>query len=440
MNMTTAAQRYAHIQAQLDKSWRVFDPQRVTFLRQVLAWLGHPEQHYRIIQIAGTNGKGSTGTMVKNILQTANLQVGHFTSPAVLVDEEQIWLNDRYVQPAEFVRAYDSLVATLAEHDLPADALSYFEVWFFVSLLIFAEQQVDYAIIEAGLGGLHDATNAIDTPDIVAFTEIGFDHQAILGPTLMDIARNKAALIKPQSVVVSDLQQAPEVMAILQQQCRTVGAVWQATPIDVQVDTQQPEHLHISIDGVAYDSGLQGAFQARNVQVVWQILTAMTQRFGQRIATSIRQKGLAKAHMIGRLEVDVNKRLVWDGAHNVDAAQALVATLSEWQLPVKPLLILGVLRDKTVDAILSELLPAVGDVWTITPDNPRALPAQELTQQIRAMAPDKQVHTSTPATIWPAILAQQGPQQYVVVAGSFYTIRALRKESSDETTFSRRVE
>lgn len=426
--MTIDQMRYAHIQSQLDKSWRVFDPQRVTFLKQVLDWLDHPEQHYRIIQIAGTNGKGSTGAMLRSILAAADYRVGHFASPAVLTDHEQIWLNKRYITDKEFVRSYEQLVAVLAQHDLSADALSYFEVWFFVALMVFAADDLAYVIVEAGVGGLHDATNAIDTPAIVAFTEIGLDHQAILGDSLRAIAENKAALIKPNSIVVSDMQQKAEAINTLQRQAQKVAAVWYQQAVQVDVVEQRPGRLRVEIDGVTYESGLQGAFQVRNLALVWQILAVIEAQWGVKITAQSRQTGLQQAYMIGRLEVDTQQRIIWDGAHNLDAATALAETIRAWQLTEKPLLVLGVLADKDVQAIVAELLSVVAEVWTITPDNERGLAAAQLTSVIHTMQPHLPVHTSTVADVWQAVKSRQSAQQYIIVAGSFYTLRALRKE------------
>ncbi|HEY4400272.1 MAG TPA: Mur ligase family protein [Lactobacillaceae bacterium] len=416
---------YTTIQAQLDKSWRVFDPQRVAFLREVLAWVDQLDRTYRVIQIAGTNGKGSTGAILREILRASGASVGHFASPAVYEDREQIWLNGEFVAPEIWVQAYEKLLAALTEHDLTADALSYFETWTLVALMVFEMAEVDYAIVEAGLGGLHDATNIIAAPAVVAFTEIGLDHLAILGNSLAEIARNKAGLMKENALIVSDLAQESVVKDVLQAQAKQVGAQWFERDVQVAIQSSTLRGLTVEIDAVTYVSALKGRFQARNLAVVWQILAALESRFEVDFTVENRRSGLARARMIGRLQVDDRRRLVWDGAHNLDAAQALVQALADWRLPLKPILILGILADKDYQAMLTELLPHFARVIAVTPANPRALLAADLVTAIKTLAPEMSVEQVAADQALNAAQQIRRDGQFIVIAGSFYTLRAV---------------
>lgn len=416
---------YQTIQQQLDKGWRVFDPNRLTFLRQVLQWVGQPDQDLTIIQIAGTNGKGSTGAMLREVLRAHGETVGHFASPAVFNDREQIWLNGQFVTETDWVTAYHQLLQALVAHDRTIDDLSYFEVWTIVALLVFQAEHVTYAILEAGLGGRDDATHMVGQAAVVAYTEIGLDHQNILGQTLAEIAQNKADLITPGALVVSDLAQPAEVLTILKTTTQAKQATWAAQPVTVTVRQDTPAGLAVSVAGEHYQLGLVGAFQRRNLSVVWQILAALEQRDQVMFDVAARRRGLAQAQMLGRMQVDQTRHILWDGAHNEDAAQGLVASLTNWALPERPILVLGVLADKNYHQMLTILLPLVSAVITVTPNNPRALSATALAEAVQAIDANLPVTALDKDPLTYAMAQRTSPSQYIVVAGSFYTLNAV---------------
>ena len=416
---------YQTIQQQLDKGWRVFDPNRLTFLRQVLQWVGQPDQDLTIIQIAGTNGKGSTGAMLREVLRAHGETVGHFASPAVFNDREQIWLNGQFVTETAWVTAYQQLLQALVAHDRTIDDLSYFEVWTIVALLVFQAEHVTYAILEAGLGGRDDATHMVGQAAVVAYTEIGLDHQNILGQTLAEIAQNKADLITPGALVVSDLAQPAEVLTILKTTTQAKQATWAAQPVTVTVRQDTPAGLAVSVAGEHYQLGLVGAFQRRNLSVVWQILAALEQRDQVMFDVAARRRGLAQAQMLGRMQVDQTRHILWDGAHNEDAAQGLVASLTNWALPERPILVLGVLADKNYHQMLTILLPLVSAVITVTPNNPRALSATALAEAVQAIDANLPVTALDKDPLTYAMAQRTSPSQYIVVAGSFYTLNAV---------------
>lgn len=416
---------YQTIQQQLDKGWRVFDPNRITFLREVLQWVGRPDQAMTVIQIAGTNGKGSTGAMLREVLRAHGDAVGHFASPAVFNEWEQIWFNGQYVTEAVWITAYDKLIAALKQHQHTSDDLSYFEVWTIVALLVFQAEQVTYAVIEAGLGGRDDATHLIGQAAVVAYTEIGLDHQNILGQTIQEIAQNKADLITAGAMVVSDMAQPAEVLNILQTTAKKQLATWAAFAVNVEVISDTPAGLQVLVSGEPYQLGLVGAFQRRNLAVVWQILSGLEKLAHITFDIATRRRGLAKAQMLGRMQVDLGQHILWDGAHNEDAAQALVATLAQWDLPEQPILVLGVLADKNYHHMLRIMLPMVAAVITVTPNNPRALSAEALAQAIHEVDPEKPVTVMNENTLAYAKAERTSPTQYIIVAGSFYTLNVV---------------
>jgi len=317
------------------------------------------------------------------------------------------------------------LLQALVAHDRTIDDLSYFEVWTIVALLVFQAEHVTYAILEAGLGGRDDATHMVGQAAVVAYTEIGLDHQNILGQTLAEIAQNKADLITPGALVVSDLAQPAEVLTILKTTTQAKQATWAAQPVTVTVRQDTPAGLAVSVAGEHYQLGLVGAFQRRNLSVVWQILAALEQRDQVMFDVAARRRGLAQAQMLGRMQVDQTRHILWDGAHNEDAAQGLVASLTNWALPERPILVLGVLADKNYHQMLTILLPLVSAVITVTPNNPRALSATALAEAVQAIDANLPVTALDKDPLTYAMAQRTSPSQYIVVAGSFYTLNAV---------------
>jgi len=156
--------RYKNIIKSLDNTWHILDDTRVPIVRQVLGWLDHPDQKLKIIHIAGTNGKSSTGAMMGAVLQANGYSYGRFSSPFILSAREQICIDDEMISKSDFVDYYEQLIKCFKLNGVSANYLTYFEYFTIISLLYFVDHQVDFVLFEAGLGGLRDATNAIDAP------------------------------------------------------------------------------------------------------------------------------------------------------------------------------------------------------------------------------------------------------------------------------------
>ena len=185
---------YEAIIQQFSPAMKAGENDRVGLLRRILVALGNPDQQYQVIHIAGTNGKGSTGQIITQALMVKGYQVGHFASPAMLDDREQVQINNQLVTKKAFVKAYETICQKLPAGIVPSD-LTVFEWWTLIALQVFADAKVDWAVIEVGLGGQNDATNAIAAPELAVITHLALYHTRILGSTLTAIA--KAKLLKP---------------------------------------------------------------------------------------------------------------------------------------------------------------------------------------------------------------------------------------------------
>lgn len=421
---------YLKIIKKLDKSWRVLNENRVPFLKKVLSWLGNPDDQLKIIHITGTNGKGSIGEMLNEILLAAGYRVGKFSSPGLYTHREAIVINGGMISPNQFVAEFNSVLATLRTHGLGIDALSFFEWWTIIALNFFGKQHLDFVLLEAGIGGRRDATNAIGTSIINVFAKITLDHQSILGDTLTDITKNKCGILRPNAWVVSYSGQDILVKKQINESAKAIGArIYEGNrPIITNYKSgSDGTELKINNELVVFLT-LGGYFQLLNLNPVLQTVNVL-RGLGYNIKNQAIIDGLKDARLPGRMEFDKKNNILRDVAHNPDGIEALVASLKSWNLPFKPTVILGVLRDKNYLKMLENLLPYVGRIIAITPANPtRALTADELAAQIMEMDDNIEVSIADDPTAAITIARQirESSHSLIVITGSFYTLRAVK--------------
>ncbi|MCT0009915.1 tetrahydrofolate synthase [Weissella confusa] len=426
------AETYQQITKKMDGPWRVRPEagNRVGMLQEILRWMGHPESKLRVIHIVGTNGKGSTGVMLAKILVTAGYKVGHFSTPAILNDREVITTNGDMISEADFVSSYKRVLEEVTAHGGDEDTLSKFEWWTLVALDYFARKEMDFVILEAGVGGLRDATNVIEKPLVVAFTKISYDHVVLLGNDLLEIAQDKAGAIKPGASIVNYPGQDIEVYHLLHDKAEEVGAIWNPNPKPVITIVQSsPSGLVLNADQFeGLKLSLTGAYQANNLSTVLQIVTVLKSR-GFEIKDVDVAEALAHVKIQGRMEFDAERNILYDGAHNPDGIISLVASIRSWHLPFKPVVVLGLLKGKNYHDMLEELLPHVDTVIAVTPDSDRAMSADELAAKIVMMSNvDVEIADDPSAAITLARRVRESSEALILVTGSFYTLRAIESE------------
>ena len=332
---------YERIIDSLNPQMRGGDNDRVGMLKRVLAKLHHPDQQFRIIHVAGTNGKGSTGTMIAQCLHQAGQKVGHFSSPAMVDQREQIQIDGCLIEKSAFATTYEKIVQQLPD-DLNADDLTVFEWWTLIMLQYFADQKVDWAVIECGLGGQNDATNAIEAPKLAVITHIALDHTRILGPTIKDIAQAKAGIIKPGTGVVilaPNQDQAARAQIIKRAQACQVSVLDSEKTIQLTVLDQSwaGTQLQLKLPGAELECqfNMLGTFQLDNLKTALTAVDWLNQTeleiTPERIAAV-----LANIVIPGRLQKIGTQPLSFlDGAHNPDAAVRLIQTLDQLGHPQK---------------------------------------------------------------------------------------------------------
>jgi dihydrofolate synthase / folylpolyglutamate synthase len=400
-------------------------------VRALVAALGHPDQRFVPLLIAGTNGKGSVAAMTSSALVAAGHRTGIYTSPHLLHLRERYRIDDRTVDDDELGQALDAVLqaeaALLRTGELPAPA-TYFELTTVAALLLFARAGVTIAVLEVGLGGRLDATNVVEARH-GAITSIALDHQAQLGSTLEDIAAEKGGIIKPGAVIVSGvLQEGPR--TVLQRIASEAGATLLQAHADAAVEADvRPDGTWASFRTPRGRYGplrlaLGGRHQADNALVAIRLLEALDAA-GCPVPAAAIAHGLTDAQWPGRLQVMARPGrplLVVDGAHNPAGAAALGAWLDAAGLgPVT--LVLAVMRDKDLSGMLPPLLARAARVVVTTVLPPRGLDEVTLAETVRAAAPSLPVDVAhDPRT---AMDLADSSKATVVVAGSLYLAGAV---------------
>ena len=394
--------------------------------------LGHPERQFRSVHVAGTNGKGSSSHLLAAVLQAAGYKVGLYTSPHLREFTERIKVNGQEL-PADYLVAWVARWQPLFEQVQP----SFFEMCVALAFAYFAEQRVDVAVVEVGLGGRFDSTNII-TPLVSLITNISFDHQALLGNTLPEIAGEKAGIIKAGVPVVVSQTQA-EVAAVFEREAAAhlahlvfADQIYQATFAAEPSAETGLRPLRLTQHGRPYlpnaELGLPGDYQQFNLPGVLATLDELRAQ-GFRITEAAVRAGLRQVTRLTGLRgrwsiIGRHPVVVCDTGHNAAGLGLVVAQLR--RLPHRNLhLVIGTVNDKDVAAML-QLLPAEGLFYFCAANIPRALPAAELAALAAAGGRQGQAHSSVAAAV-AAARAAAGPDDVVFIGGSTFVVAEVEE-------------
>ncbi len=433
--------------------------------RLLLEKLGRPQDRLRFVHVAGTNGKGSTCAFLESVLRQAGYRTGLFTSPYIECFEERIRVRGQNI-PLDALRAVtlrvrDAAVQVaeeLGEH--PTE----FELMTAVALCHFANEQCDIVVLEVGLGGRLDSTNVVERPDVCVITPIALDHTAILGNTLAAVAGEKAGICKPGVPVVS-WPQEPTAMAVVRAQAEDLGcplAVMDLAQLEVEPLTADFMRPFCYRDH-SYQTQLLGAYQPANAAMALEAIEALRAK-GWDIPESAVEAGIAQAQWPGRFELAARDPLtIIDGGHNPQGAQALADSLaelvasmevptgrhperSEGSLPAErsfdsglrpPLrmttgrvcvhFVMGVLADKDYPAMIRAVAPFAESFTVYAPENPRALPAEDLASTIAAECDAPVMLAESAESALRQARTRASEDAIIVAFGSLYAIADLRK-------------
>lgn len=368
----------------------------------LLEELGHPEDNLKIVHIAGTNGKGSIFAYLSSILIAAGFKVGRYISPTISCYEERFQINGKYITKDKLARLYNIVEEAMKrEEEKTGLKPTLFEVETAISFLYFKEEEVDYALIEVGMGGRMDATNVIRHPKLTVISSISYDHQAFLGDTLEEISWQKAGIIKESCPVVLS-ENSDEVCKVIEQEAKKkkVKCI-EIEPTDYEVLSETPYGSTFLWKEQRYETKLPGRHQVSNAVTALaaseylfhkdyeknNARKAIDKKLDEMNVKSAQQGGIIRTCWPGRLEVLKKEPLFYrDGAHNPDGAKKLAAFLQKYFTNKKIIYIMGVLKDKEYKKMLRYLMPMAKEVYVFKPKNERGLSAQILADTIKEAA------------------------------------------------------
>lgn len=341
-------------------------------VRKLLERLGNPEKQFHTIHVVGTNGKGSTSAFLSSILLHSEHKVAQFSSPHLVRFTERFRINGSEYSAEKLA---DKLAIVL---EVAPEEATFFEITTALAAFIFSEEQIELAVMEAGMGGRSDATAAFHGK-MTVLTPISLDHIEYLGATLEDIAREKAGIIKPGTVVIS-AEQPDAARFVIEEQCRDSGCVLKMFGNDFSVEQNANNTLDyhgISRPLTQITPGISGQYQSLNAAVALAAAESL-EADGIDIAPSAFKEGISTAYWPGRMElIPGSPRLLLDGAHNPAGALALAEALKKYSYS-RLLLVTGVCDDKDIDRIYAPLMPLTDSVYTVTPAVDRALNDKDL--------------------------------------------------------------
>lgn len=359
-------------------------------IRELCRRLGNPQDDLQFVHIAGTNGKGSVLAYISTILRCAGLKVGRYISPVIFEYREKIQIGKRLITQAAMCEGLELIKGICQEmteegfhHPTPFEVETALAFWYF------RKEKCDIVVLETGMGGLMDATNLITTTRVAVLASIGMDHMQYLGKTLDKIAEQKAGIIKSGCRVVS-MQQSPEAMRVVEEICEQ-----KECPLHV-ADVQKASHIRYGMEKQYFDyAGMKkleitmaGKFQIDNAVLAIEAVKAL-EECGFPVSGKALRKGLLETVWPGRFSM-IGKRplFIVDGAHNEDAAQKLAESIEFYFTNRRIIYIMGMLRDKECSKVIALTGKYADQIITITPDNPRAMHAYELAQEIAMVHPN----------------------------------------------------
>lgn len=407
-------------------------------IKTLMSILGDPHRSFNSIHIAGTNGKGSTATIIASILAQNGFKVGLYTSPHLVSFTERIRINNKKVSEDDVIRL-TILLNSLIKDIKP----TFFEFVTAMAFYYFMENDVDWAVIETGMGGRFDATNVID-PHVSIITNVGFDHMEFLGNTISDIAFEKAGIIK-RGVPVVTASQHPDAVRVLTETAERLDSEIHIYDRDFKGEVLAMDEEGIRFDYQGYTNfnglflSLTGRHQLYNASMAIRTCEILN-KHGISIPETSIIKGLRDTRIEGRLEiVSHNPFIILDGAHNPHAVERLCGTVKELFNSKRTIIVTGILKDKDIMGIL-EPLSRIADTMILTrPMGERSASSEELNgclKRLEGINTIKTVITHGIADALNIAIREWDRDSIIIVTGSFYTAGEAKEILGHEAILS----
>ena len=398
-------------------------------MERLMEALDHPERHSRVIHIAGTNGKGSTATYISSMLREAGYTIGMFTSPALTRFNDRISVNGAVISDEDLLKTVNLVYEAVESLEgTECGAPTEFEVMTTIALVYFARfAACDFVIMEVGLGGRHDSTNVV-LPIIGAITNIGTDHVMQLGPTIKDIAREKAGIMKSSMPTVTGAY--GEALTVIEETAKEkhaklyrLGREFRIENIEPLADGEQFTFISPFKTYEALQISMFGSHQVHNAAVALMVVEYLHYYFALDLSEEDIRKGLKKAKWPGRFEILSHDPLViLDGAHNLEAMQALVETVQK-HFPKRHVKVLfAAVKDKDHRALLNTLSELTQDITLTSFENPRAISADAL----KTYLPNARLEADW-RKAYEALRNNLAENELLLVTGSLYFVSEIKR-------------
>ena len=400
-------------------------------IKRLMELLDNPQNCYNVIHVAGTNGKGSTCSLIHEVLVESGYKTGLFISPYLEEFTERIQINKQQIDKSSLARitalVKDKISVMISEgYDHPTE----FEVVTAIGFKYFQEQNIDFLVLEVGLGGRFDATNLVEKPLVCVITSISYDHMEQLGDTLEKIAFEKSGIIK-EEVPVIVYPQSKIIKNVIKDAAKEKNA-----PV-YEADKNAIEIISFNITGQWFKYLKNDVFYLPEIKISLlgehQLLNTLTALLtleiikgkGFNISSESILKGFPNCRFPGRFEIiNKNPLIILDGGHNIDGIRSFANTLKNY-LKSNVTFFFGILKDKSPEEALELLLPLAKEIYTLTPLSPRALKAPELAELIKQHSKIKVTPLDNYEEIFP-VIKNTGKNEIIAFSGSLYMIGSVR--------------
>lgn len=432
---------YEEAVAYIDSTPKFTTKNKLEHTKECLARLGNPQDRFRVIHVAGTNGKGSTCAFLTSILREAGYSCGLFTSPHLVDIKERFQINEVMIDNDTFLRAFEK-VKKLSDELLAEGNYhpTYFEMLFLMGMVIFAEAGVDYVTLETGLGGRLDATTAVENPVACVIASISFDHMQYLGNTIAEIAAEKAGIIVPGVPVIYDAND-PEAARVIAAKAAELGSP------SFGVKKEDADVLSISRDGIIFTPHMDyykkeqfsipfiAKYQVMNASLVLKTVEVLKET----VPASVEQisRGLKETRWQGRMET-IQPGVIVDGAHNEDGICKFVETAAHFQEEYPLTLLFSAVNDKDYPDMIHTICSQIRfrSVVVTEVGDYRMVPAEELKEIFEKEGLKVQAVKSVPDAYEKAV-AERGEDGLLFCVGSLYLVgeikASIRRKQKGET-------
>ena len=392
---------------------------------EILKLLGEPQKSLKIIHVAGTNGKGSVCRMLESVLTEAGYKTGLFTSPCIDSETECFRIIKKNISESDFSETV-SHIKTVEENmdDKPTS----FEFETAMAVWYFYQKKCDVVILEVGMGGRLDATNISDTPVLSVITDVALDHMDYLGNTISEISSEKAGIIKPSCPTVFGGNN-PEALNVIQTAANKLSSSLLLTK------RENAEIISSGLKGSVFNYNeytnlkikLAGLYQPGNAAVAIDSIKILN-KSGFNISKNSIYNGLAVTEWTGRFEIfSDNPPIIYDGSHNPQGMTATVNSIKEYFSGMKVNLIMGVMADKDYKKMVNIISPYINQVYTVTPNNQRALNGAELSDLFKKNNVNSEYQTDISKAVSSAVSFSNKSNTPLIILGTLYMYNDIKK-------------